>query len=90
MIELELRAVPEGAHDYERVAGLVVEDDGTYRLDDPQGVMPLDVSVLAPQPRGGGLERIEFGQNPERWARHASSILRTGYLVPVIVRDTSA
>lgn len=88
MIELELCAVPEGSSEYVRVAGLVVRDDGTYTVDDPRGYLPIETPALLPRPDGQrGLDRVELADDAATWARQAHTILRTGYLVPVIVHD---
>lgn len=86
MIELELRQFPEGARDPVRVAGLVVEDDGTYRVDDPEGFMPVDLPVLV-KTSEGDLTQVTLDQDPATWARRLRTVLRTGYLFPVVVRD---
>lgn len=86
MIEVELRAVPQGKDDYEAIARLVVRDDGTHEEWDPQEVIPYDLHVLAPDEEAGA-RKVTFEEDPATWARHLKTILRTGYLVPVVVRD---
>lgn len=85
MIEVELRAVPQGKADYEAVARLSVRDDGSHEVWDPQGVIPFDLHALVASTHG--LQKVTFEDDPVRWARNLGSILRTGYLVPVVVRD---
>jgi hypothetical protein len=88
MITVELRRVPEGGHEYEMAASLSVAGDGTYELDDPENLVPIRLHVLVP--RDVGLpRRVDFDEDPETWARNLSSLLRTGYLVPVITHDDS-
>lgn len=92
MIELELHAVPEDGGAYACVARVVVADDGTAQVFDPKGYVPLEVPALISRrgedgaPRRG-FDQVVFADDPARWARNARTILRTGYLVPVIVRD---
>lgn len=86
MIELQLKRVPEGARDYATVATLVVDDAGEVTTTDPEHLFPFGIPVLVPS-KEGPLERIEFEDDPSTWARNLGSVLRTGYLVPVVVRD---
>lgn len=85
MIELEIRTVPEGHEDYVKVAGLVVDDDGTYRIEDPEGYLPAELPVLVKTE--DGLGQIYLEDDPATWARRLHTVLRTGYVVPAIVRD---
>lgn len=85
MIEVELQSVPEGAVEYATVARVTVPDQGPPEIWDPQGVVPTYLPALDQTPEG--LERVSFEADPARWARCLGSILRTGYLVPVVVRD---
>ena len=39
-------------------------------------------------PSGAEVRRVRFVDDRETWARHLGSVLRTGYLVPVTVRDS--
>lgn len=86
MIEVELRQSPEGAHEYRAVARLTVRDDGTHETWDPEDLIPFELHALRRDPEAG-LEKIHFEDQPAEWARRLGTILRTGYLVPVIVRD---
>lgn len=86
MIEIELQQVPEGGHDYAAVARLAINDDGTNDTWDPQELIPFDMHVLVTDPTAG-LRRVTFEDDPATWARNLHSVLRTGYLVPVITRD---
>jgi hypothetical protein len=89
MIEIELRQVPDGGHDYEPVARLAINDDGSNDTWDPQELLPFDMPVLATDDPAGP-RRVTFTEAPEVWARNLRSVLRTGYLVPVITKDTTA
>ena len=61
---------------------------GTYTVDDPRGYLPIETPALLPRPDGQrGLDRVELADDAATWARQAHTILRTGYLVPVIVHD---
>lgn len=89
-VEVELRSVPEGKETYEAVARLVVNDDGSHEVWDPGSVVPalMDLPVLVPLENGErGVSRIAFRDDPAEWARRLDTVLRTGYLVPVVVRD---
>jgi len=86
MIRVELRRVPQGARDFVTIGTLEVADDGTYELDDPGGVFPLELlSVVADV--DGHLRQVSFQDDPATWARNLSGHLRTGYLVPVITDE---
>jgi|SRR5690625_2350226 len=87
VIEVELRAVPQGEKEYVPVARLTVADDGQLTTWDPEGLIPTDVPVLVATP-GGGLRRVSVEEDPATYARHMDTILRTGYLVPVVTADT--
>lgn len=92
MVTVELRRVPAGEDEYRKVATLVVRDDGTHELDDPQGLFPFDMHMLIGERNAEGeavLRRVEFAEDPQAWARNLGSRLRTGYLVPVITEDSS-
>jgi hypothetical protein len=89
MIRVDLRRVPEGGRDYETVAQLSVADDGTYDIDDPQGQFPLGLHVLdfGDDEHAGPPRQVHFEEDPAAWARNLDTLLRGGYLVPVIVHD---
>lgn len=88
MIEVELQTSPEGGQEYRAIARLTVHDDGTHEAWDPQGVIPWDIHALRSRGEPGeGPEKIYFEEQPREWARLLGTILRTGYLVPVIVRE---
>ena len=90
LVEVELHRVPEGERDYQPAARLAVFDDQTYKLDDPEGLFPLDTPVpVSTGEAGHQLRRLMFTEDPETWARNLDRLLRTGYLVPVI-RDGAA
>lgn len=85
MVTLQLQLVPQGGDRYETGATLTVDDQGGHVLDDPQGLMPLDLPVLV---KGqAGLRRVAFAEDPQTWVRNVHTVLRTGYLVPVVVED---
>lgn len=87
MIAVELMQAPFPRGQYLPVALLVVDDDGEVFLDDPEQLIPTQLHALGSCP-AGSLRRIEFAEDPEEWARHLDSILRTGYLVPLVLRDS--
>ncbi len=87
MIEVELQRVPEEGREYEVAATLRVDDAGDVELHDPEGLMPTALHVLVAEP--GGLRKVTFEEDPATWARNLDSLLRTGYLVPVITHDDS-
>ncbi|KUG59221.1 hypothetical protein AVL62_05920 [Serinicoccus chungangensis] len=64
---------------------MVIEPDGHYVLDDPQGLVPTDLHVLVPDEVAGGLRPVAVTEDPETWARNLHTVLRTGYLVPVLL-----
>lgn len=85
MIKVELHAPVER---YECVATMIVEDDGTYRFDDPQARFPVPMHVLKiPEDGRGGVEKVMLDEDPKFWARNLHTLLRNGYLVPKVVRD---
>lgn len=88
MIEVELRGKPEGSRDYQTLARVSVREDGTSEVWDPEGIVPFDLPALEAGPPGQhGPTRIYFAERPADWARGLGTILRTGYMVPVITRD---
>jgi len=87
MIVVELRRVPEGSREYHTVAALAVDEQGTYHFEDPEELFPVELPVLIPE--DAGLRRVPFEEDPATWARNLDSVLRTGYLVPVVTEDTS-
>ncbi len=86
MIEVELHRVPDEGREYEVAATLNVADDGTTKVHDPEGLVPTSLHVVVVEP-GGTLRQVRFEDDPATWARNLDSLLRTGYLVPVITRD---
>jgi hypothetical protein len=86
MITVELQCVPEGGHDYQPVATLTVAGDGTYQLSDPENYFPTQLHVLVPD-ESGELRPVDFGDDPQTWARNLHTLLRGGYLVPVVTHD---
>lgn len=86
MIEVELQRVPDEGREYEVAATLSVADDGTVNVHDPDELLPTGLHVLVAEP-GGQLRQVRFDEDPATWARNLDSLLRTGYLVPVITRD---
>jgi hypothetical protein len=89
MIHVELQRVPEGAHDYEIVARLTVADDATTTVWDPDDYLPLDIPALV-LGEDGRPRRVSFSDDPATYARNLHTILRTGYVVPVVTTDTGA
>lgn len=85
MIEIEFRKPAKGSG-YATVATLTVNDDATYRVDGETGVDLEEISILDRTAPGG---RLTLAQDPERWARNVRKAFRTGYLVPVVIRDTA-
>lgn len=91
MLTVELKRVPEGHSDYVTVARLEVDDQGTYRLTDPEEFFPLELAVLLPPVEDGDPPRkITLDEDPATWARNLHTILRTGYLVPVVTEVAGA
>lgn len=86
MITVELHTVPEGRDDYETVATMTVEDDGTYQLQDPDRHFPVQLHVLVTDDQGA-FRQVRLEDDAATWARNLDTLLRTGYLVPVITRD---
>lgn len=89
MITVELQQIPEGEQEYRPAATLSVAEDGSYQLDDPEGLFPTRLHVVIPDAEGG-LRQVRFEEDPQTWARHLGSLLRGGYLVPVVTRDDTA
>lgn len=89
MITVELRTVPEGANDYETVATLNVADDGTVTTNDPDGYLPLDIKVMVVDD-AGAISQVGIEDDAATYARNLGSVLRTGYVVPVVVHDDGA
>lgn len=88
VIEVEFQSVPEGKNAYEAIARLTVHSDGTHEAWDPDGVIPWGVHALRSGAEAGrGPEPVFFEVEPVEWVRRLKTILRTGYFVPVIVRD---
>lgn len=88
MIEAELHTVPEGGQEYVPVARVRVEDDGTSQVWDPESLFPFSLHVLVPGELGSSSPRkVTFEEDPQLWVRQLSTVLRTGYLVPVITHD---
>lgn len=83
MTTVELHRVLEGAEEYACVATLEVAADGTYRLDDPEDLFPLQLHVLVAD-EDTGLRQVRFEDDPHIWALNLGGLLRTGYLVPVV------
>lgn len=88
MITVEMR-VPgsQPGEGYRTAASLTVFDDGTHQLDDPERLVPVDLQVLVATPGETSTRRVAFEEDPATWARHLDTVLRTGYLVPVVVLD---
>jgi hypothetical protein len=86
MITVELRTVPEGANDYKTVATLSVADDGTVTTNDPDGYLPLDLKVMVVDD-AGAITQVGIDDDPATYARNLGSLLRTGYIVPVVHDD---
>lgn len=90
-IRVELRKPIQPDGEYRTLASLAVDDDGSYELDDPSGVFPLDDHVLierGPEDTRPGQRRLQFAEDPETWAHYLHRHLRTGYLVPVVTPDS--
>lgn len=84
-ITVELRRVPEGEREPRAVAQLRVLEDGGYELTDPEGYVDPEL-LQAPLIAPGG-RRVTLQDDPQTWARNLGRLLRTGYLVPVVVQD---
>ncbi|MDN5746143.1 MAG: hypothetical protein L0H31_13615 [Nocardioidaceae bacterium] len=88
MIEVELKT-PAGEHGYGTVARVTVYDDGSHEVWDPQGRIPWGIHALRPSSEGNGPLQVFFEEEPIEWVRRLGTILRPGYLVPVLVRDAA-
>jgi hypothetical protein len=86
MIEVELQRVPDEGSEYEVAATLRVDADGSVHVHDPEHLIPTSLHVLVASPEGE-LRQVRFEEDPSTWVRNLDSLLRTGYLVPVITRD---
>jgi hypothetical protein len=84
VIRVELRTLPQGTGGFEPVAALQVAEDGTWRLDDPDGVFPLDQAVPIVD-EAGRLHRVSFREDPARWARNLGNLVTSGHLIPVMI-----
>lgn len=90
-VTVHLQRVPEGKNDYETVATLEVAADNTYTLDDPEQFFPIEDHVLVPaEEEGHHPTRVTFDEDPGTWARQLPGLLRTGYLVPVVIEGDEA
>lgn len=86
VVTAQLRRVPEGGSELETVATIQVTGDGTYRLHDPEGYVPTELAVLVVD-EAGRLQRVHLEDDPRAWVQNLPSLMRTGYLVPVITED---
>lgn len=86
MIELQLKAPSEG-DGYETVLTLTVADDGSYEIDQTRDLRLEEVPIRDRTVPGW---QLWLKDDPAKWARSAHKAFRTGYLVPVIVRDDDA
>lgn len=90
-VTVHLQRVPEGKDDYETVATLEVAADNSYTLNDPDQVFPTEDHVLVPGDSDEEpLRRVTFDEDPATWARNLPGLLRTGYLVPVVIEGEDA
>lgn len=83
-VKVELQRVPEGASEYERVATITVHGQ-QWELEDPEGFFPVDLPVLVVE--DSTMRQVLLHDDPATWARNLDTILRGGYLVPVVVLD---
>jgi len=83
MIEVEFRQPVRGGGETVALT-LRVEDDGSYAIDGP---LELDLEAVAIADRTLPSGRLWLRDDPARWARNAHKAFRTGYLVPVVVKD---
>jgi hypothetical protein len=86
-VQLEERTVETGARNV--VAALVVDGDGTPRFEGDERAFPIYLQVLVAGD-GEQVRRVSFEEDPATWARNLDSVLRTGYLVPVITHDDAS
>ncbi len=84
MIRVELHERFDGQ--YRTVGALTVADDGTYQFDGDASAFPTDLHVLAAD-AAGQIRPVTFAAEPATWARNLDTVLRTGYLVPVVTHD---
>lgn len=85
-LRVELRTAAHGSLEYTAAATVTVGPDGSVELHDPEGLVPTDLHVLAAD-EDGRIRKVRLEDDPATWARNLGSLLRTGYLVPVIVQD---
>lgn len=92
MIKVELHEPPEGGGpgDYRATHWLTVHDDGTHEAEGPGWERIFEIPVPVVDLETGGPKRVFFDDDPTTWARNLSNSLRTGYLVPVTVKDDAA
>lgn len=85
MIKVELRAPVER---YECVATMTVDDEGNYFIDDPDSRFPTRLHVLLPaQDEQRGFDKVTLDEDAATWARNLHTVLRSGHLIPVVIRD---
>lgn len=86
-VKVELHQVPEGGSEYQAVAWMTAAGD-SWEVTDPEGLFPTELHVLVAG-KGDQLRKVRLEDDPETWARNLDSVLRTGYLVPVVTHDDS-
>lgn len=84
-VELNQRDFDETGS-YRTIAALTVADDGTYQFEGEAAEFPTNLHVLTTD-ETDGLRPVRFEDDPATWARNLDTLLRTGYLVPVITHD---
>lgn len=85
-VKVELRRVPEGASEYQSVAWMTAAGS-SWEVEDPEGLFPTELHVLVAG--ADGLRPVRLEEDPETWARNLATVLRSGYLVPVVTLDDS-
>ena len=69
-------------------ASITLHDDGQVKISDPTGLARQMMEDPIPwRAENGQVRRLYFKDNPGIWLRHLGFMLRSGPLVPVIVRD---
>lgn len=89
MIKVEMTERVEGVDGHVVTGTLTVDDHGKAHFEGDRAAFPTDLPALLADD-DGGFRRVGFEDDPATWARHLHTILRTGYVVPVIVADTAA
>ena len=83
MIALNLYEASDGPGDYVRVARLVVNDDRSYDLDDPDQHFMLEQVPVPVRDATGVVRRVFFHDDPAAWARNAVALFRSRWIAEI-------